>query len=411
MRSHDQGRHHRHHRCRQRARLSRLGRLVAAGTALLALATASTSQAPVARAASPSSGTVDSTNPSTTWTGGPFLGFTWLTHTDCVVPQATFCDTFVLTVGALPATTPDVVVSVVGSEYYDEFNIVVYDSSGQIVARSTWESPHTIVIQTPPPGTYEVRVELMNGSLRLTTYEGRAFAADAGDPVQVTHEECPLDDPTVLLEPDDGRWIDLDVLVLLDGVDPSYATSLFEDVALAYEALKIRLVPTFEVPSPAFVTDEMVQLLDEARSRLPLGKVPAEYDVVEVLSARDQRLGPDQGVIGMAECVGGIAYDERAFAVAETGFPPEGTTIGPLVLRRDLDAKVTTHEIGHLLGGLHQHANCVAVRVGQRRLRRFVAQMGDAATPFRRREEESSETDTKVCAQGVITYPRSMRKD
>lgn len=341
----------------ERARLERLAAIAAA--LVLALVAMSAWQAPGTRAATPASGTVDSTNPSVRWTGGPFLGFTWLTHTDCVVPQATFCDTFILHVGTLPATTPDVVVSVVGSEYYDEFNIVIADSAGQIVARSTAASPHTVLMETPPPGTYEVRVELMNGSLRLTTYEGHAFAADAGPPAEFDPEVCPLPDWPVVLEPDDGRWVDLDVLVMLDGVSQAYAESLFADVARAYERLKVRVVPTFEVPDPPIASEEIVQMMDDVRGRLPLGQVPAEYDVVHILSSKDLRLGANPDVIGMADCIGGIAHDDRAFSVAQTGFAPEGMAVGPLTLRANLDPELSTHEIGHLLGGEHHLANCV----------------------------------------------------
>lgn len=343
-----------HHRLPQGGRLARLGRLIALGVALVAT---SIWQAPATQAASPSSGTVDSTNPSTSWTGGPFFGFSWVAETNCVV-KTTFCDTFMLTVGDLPATTPDVVVSVQGSESYDEFSIAIFDSSGQMVAQSTWDAPHTAIMRTAAPGTYEVRVELINGSLRLTTYEGRAFAADAGEPVDPNPKECPLNDQTALLEPDDGRWVDLDMLVLLDGLDPTYAASVFEGVSKAYEPLKIRVVPTFQVADPPFASNQMLQIMEDLRGRFPLG-VPADYDVVEVLSGRDLWLGPSPGILGMADCVGGVAWDDRSFAVVEARFPAEGEPLGPLTVWTDYDAKLSAHEVGHLLGGEHHLGNCV----------------------------------------------------
>ena len=64
------------------------------------------------------------------------------------------------------------------------------------------------------------------------------------------------------------------------------------------------------------------------------------------------------GADRVANCIGGVAHDDRAFLVAE-GHTPTNYAIGPAVFGYDANPHVTAHEIGHLLGGQHHYANCV----------------------------------------------------
>ena len=181
-------------------------------------------------------------------------------------------------------------------------------------------------------------------------------------------------DPTVLAEPDDGRTVNLDVLVMLDGVSEAQAAPILADAELPYAEIGIDLVPTYQVVSPGFVSTAAFDIIDEARDLLPSRRVPAEYDVVEVLTSKDITNGTSPGVAGMAYCLGGIHDDRFAFEVAEAvdheAPPPSGGNVGALVQRvRDTVrdevlpanqalAKISAHEMGHLLGGQHELATC-----------------------------------------------------
>ena len=66
---------------------------------------------------------------------------------------------------------------------------------------------------------------------------------------------------------------------------------------------------------------------------------------------------PQDDVSGYADCIGGIRYPNRAFAVGEAIESP--AAVGPVTFYVDGPAKTAAHEIGHLLGARHEHANCV----------------------------------------------------
>lgn len=314
------------------------------------------------RAASPAGGSVSATSPTTSWTGGPFLAFNPAEQTDCVVADAPFCDEFALEIGALAPDRPDVLVSAIASSDSDMINLAVYDADGDVVAESSYlGSSQTVALRAPGAGSYSVRVELLLGVPGSSTYTGRATAGVAGPPVDL-EQDCVVEETGVVLEADDGRSVDLDVLVLLDGVDEAYARGFFDQVSAPYEELGIRVVPTFEIADPPFKSTVTVDLIQEARSRFTEGKVPPQYDVVEVLTAKDLELFGQSAVAGQADCLGGVAYDTRAYNVSEArvpGIPPEGIRFGPLTLGANYAAKITAHEIGHLLGGQHHYANCV----------------------------------------------------
>jgi hypothetical protein len=62
-------------------------------------------------------------------------------------------------------------------------------------------------------------------------------------------------------------------------------------------------------------------------------------------------------VAGIANCIGGIGT-KYAYSIGEVGIlkPIE---VGPLTAYRDVDVKVSAHEIGHVFGGQHHYMNCV----------------------------------------------------
>ena len=149
----------------------------------------------------------------------------------------------------------------------------------------------------------------------------------------------------------------LDVTVLVDGTTAIDPQRVMATAARSYRPLGITLSPTYR--RVAFRGASAEGLIDQARSLLG-GRRPAGSDVVLVLTGKDIEEGGDKGVAGLADCNGGVALPNRAFAVSEVFSPDtERFAVGPLTLFANLSAKVAAHEIGHLLGAEHHLANCV----------------------------------------------------
>ena len=132
------------------------------------------------------------------------------------------------------------------------------------------------------------------------------------------------------------------------------------EVDLAYDDFGL-LQPLDADGTPRERTDNAQEIIDLAKVQLG-GARPAGIDVVYVVTDLDIQL-PDLGnaVAGLADCIGGVAHADRAFAVGEMGVlvPDEGgIVIGPVAFYKDLTAKIAAHEIGHLMGGHHHYQEC-----------------------------------------------------
>ena len=108
-------------------------------------------------------------------------------------------------------------------------------------------------------------------------------------------------------------------------------------------------------------TTNAQEIINLAKAQLG-GTRPAGIDVVYVVTDIDIQL-PSLGnaVAGLADCIGGVAHADRAFAVGEMGVlvPGEGgIPIGPIAFYKDLTAKIAAHELGHLMGGHHHYQEC-----------------------------------------------------
>jgi Metallo-peptidase family M12B Reprolysin-like len=168
-------------------------------------------------------------------------------------------------------------------------------------------------------------------------------------------EECdPLTPQGVAAWTGSGSSIDLDVTVLLDGVPKPEAQAIFDQAADSYAALDIELLPTFRkvILSPDTLRAET--LIAEART-LSGNARPEGADVVYILTNRDITIASGDAV-GYSDCIGGIRYPNRAFAIGESIDEPLG--MAGLNFYIDGPAKTAAHEIGHLLGARHEHANC-----------------------------------------------------
>lgn len=175
--------------------------------------------------------------------------------------------------------------------------------------------------------------------------------------------------------PLDGKRATVDVLVLLDGVSEAEGRTAVRDATRAYRPIGVDLRARFApIAVPADGTTEGIDgntwpTASTTRAmtlakRAVGGKVPAGVEVVYLLSAKELYLGEDQpdadsrsyAVAGMADCIGGVAFPHRAFAVGERlSFGPSS---GSIDLGARLPGKILAHEVGHLLGAHHHYANC-----------------------------------------------------
>jgi predicted Zn-dependent protease len=153
---------------------------------------------------------------------------------------------------------------------------------------------------------------------------------------------------------DDGGTVSLDVVVLLDGVPVDAAKKVFATVAKSYAPLAIKL-RVVRYRTVKFVTDDAAYLNSQAKA-LYGGEVPKGTDVVYTLTTKDIQALNQKAVAGLADCIGGVRYPNRAFAVGEI-IPV--LNADPLVFYSEGTARATAHEIGHLMGAQHEQANCI----------------------------------------------------
>lgn len=154
---------------------------------------------------------------------------------------------------------------------------------------------------------------------------------------------------------DEGQNVSLDVFVLLDGVTSDQANAVFTTAAESYAPLGITL--TWITQTVSFTGDDAFGMLTQAKD-LFRGQRPKGYDVVFTLTTKDLTVLGQTAVAGAADCIGGVRFPERAFAVGEV-IEFENTAFGPLTFYKHATAETAAHEIGHLMGGHHQYANCV----------------------------------------------------
>jgi hypothetical protein len=131
------------------------------------------------------------------------------------------------------------------------------------------------------------------------------------------------------------------------------------DIALRYDDYAL-LQPLAADGTPRVRTTNAQEIIDLAKAQFG-GARPAGSDVVYIVTDLDIQL-PSLGnaVAGLADCIGGVANPDRAFAVGETGVlvGDGGIPIGPITFYKDLTAKIAAHEIGHLMGGHHHYQEC-----------------------------------------------------
>ena len=165
-------------------------------------------------------------------------------------------------------------------------------------------------------------------------------------------EAVPAAVPTGLPSP-----ITLDVTVLVDGAPAIAPSTVLATAEQSYRSLGITFKPTFH--SVSLSGSSASGLIEQAKA-VSGGRRPSGSDVVLVLTDKNIEEDGNDSVAGLADCIGGVAFPDRAFAVSEVFSPAtDRFALGPVALFNNLSAKVAAHEIGHLLGAHHHYANCV----------------------------------------------------
>jgi hypothetical protein len=150
--------------------------------------------------------------------------------------------------------------------------------------------------------------------------------------------------------------INLQVRVLLDGVSLSQAQQIVAKAQAAYNQPKITLVPSYQAVT--FNGSDGAQLIAQAKSYYG-GVRPGGIDLVYLMTNKDITDAVNgSGLAGLADCIGGVAHADTAFAVGEVAeYPP--INLVAYKLYTNTGAKVMAHEIGHLMGAHHHYASCV----------------------------------------------------
>lgn len=150
--------------------------------------------------------------------------------------------------------------------------------------------------------------------------------------------------------------VTLHLRVLLDGVPQSEGVAAVAGAQQAYSAHLLTFSASYEAVS--FTGTDAVNLVSQAKNHFG-GARPAGTDLVYVLTNKDIAAAPvGNAVAGLADCIGGVAFPDRAFAVGEV-LADSPLNLILFTAGTGLTAKTLAHELGHLLGGHHHYANCV----------------------------------------------------
>lgn len=325
-------------------------------------------------AASPAAGDIASRNGEATWTGGPFYVSNPTTTAGAVKPVPCdvgqpSCDSFRLTVSAGNGVKQVLIAIAPASGFEtDDYDLHVYNDRGVRVAEDAdGDGYESVVIDTVDGSAYyDVRVQpyLVGAG---SSYSGVAQPS-RGEPVD-TVRECLEAVPENVSVPvlDGGERVELSVMLLLDGTDAAAAQAIMAKAAASYRPLNIDLVLK-KISTVAYTTSISTELIAAAKETVG-GVPPKGIDIVGVFTSKTMQgaTGNAGTVVGQADCIGGIRWDDTSFFVASDirniENPSTGTTgtLNRMGLNPNVDAasEVFAHEIGHLMGAHHHYSNCV----------------------------------------------------
>jgi hypothetical protein len=314
------------------------------------------------RAAEPAEGTIGGPRDEVTWAGGPFAA---PNPAGCVGGSIDpTCDHFILRVDSAAVTRVQVAIAPGEGFEDDDYDLFVYDDQGNLVgSNADGDGFESVVFENTGAAFYEVRVQpwlVDSGS----TYRGVAMRTREV-PVDPEVQDCDEFVPAAT-SLDLGQPIELSVMMLLDGTDRGVAAQLMEQAAASYAPLNVRLVLK-RTRAVSFTSTTSTGLIDEMKAFVG-GIRPRGIDIVGTLTNKTmQALAAGFTVVGQADCIGGIRYDDRSFFVAtdirSIEDPQTGTsgTLHQLGFNPNVAAaaEVLSHEMGHLMGAHHHYANCV----------------------------------------------------
>lgn len=323
-------------------------------------------------AASPASGSLDGQKSEAVWNGGPFYAPNPATtagavkQVPCDLGQPS-CDSYRLTVASGVKQVLIAIAPAAGFES-DDYDLYVYNDKGVQIANDAdgdgFES--TVIENDGTSAYYDVRVQpyIINPG---SSYSGVAQPTRK-QPVDTVRECMELVPENVALPvTDSGQAVELSVLLLLDGTDAAVAQQVMTRAAESYRPLNINLVlkGTKSVAYSTLVSD---QIIAEAKNSVG-GKPPKGIDLVGVFTTKEMQAatGGAGTVVGQADCIGGIRWDDTSFFVVsdirdiENPTTGQTGTLNSMGLNPNVDAtaEVMAHEIGHLMGAHHHYSNCV----------------------------------------------------
>jgi hypothetical protein len=313
-----------------------------------------------AMAAEPGSGTISNRFKTVSWTGESPTGLPVPNQAGCLGAGDPTCDAFALTVDLREGAR--FVVAIATEFEGDDYDLIVFFPDGTEASRSaTASGSESVVIEhTTEHGTgaYQVRVLpffVSSGS----TYQGVAGrtreTALEGSDLATCLEATPATIGVAGVT-DSGQMVSLDVAVLLDGVSQAAGQQILTKAAESYAPLGVQLrVDSYR--SVSFAGTEGSEIIRQARDFFG-GERPRGTDLVYVLTNKDLTSAGDPGLAGLADCIGGVRFPTRAFAVGEA-FGIDPFNIGPFVFEIGAHPEIAAHEIGHLMGAHHHYANCV----------------------------------------------------
>lgn len=317
-----------------------------------------------ALAATPESGDLGSAQDEVTWSGGPYAASNPVACATSIDPG---CDHFTLTISSASIQRVLIAIAPAAGFEGDDYDLFVYDNNGVLLASdASSDGYESVVIENSGAAYYEVRVQpflVTPGS----SYSGVAMRTRE-EAFDVSHADClelVPEDVSVSGVLDDGARIELSVLLLLDNTDEAVAAKIMQRAAESYRPLGIDLVLA-KTKTVSYTTTVSDEIIDEAKATVG-GTPPKGIDLVGVFTDKKmQAIAGGATVVGQADCIGGVRYDEHSFFVVSDiraiEDPKTGTTgtLNSLGFNANVDAtaEVMSHEIGHLMGAHHHYANC-----------------------------------------------------